>query len=193
MPLGERFPTFLPNVFKHSHTSQEAWILSNTTVRISNLLFTHIDMFEFWGFDSGVIEGCIHRRNLANKTGRQNRPWLLRTLIDEGVKLQRGGRLIWIRPYYTYTSFPTFTPLLYASSLHLPKENYSKVEKCVAGFHSPLHPGFPKLRLLLQSYEKWRFVAGQLFPDISKERVAFILKGGVFRFYPFTAKSVCAV
>ena len=120
-------------------TSQKAWILSNATVRISDLLFKHVDIFEFWGFNSGVIEGCIHRRNLANKTVRKNRPWLLWTLIDEGVKVQRGGRLIWISPYYTDTSF---TPLLYASSLQMPKEHYSEVEKSVWGgaFTAPPRP-----------------------------------------------------
>jgi len=142
-----------------SVTSQKAWILGNGTVRISNLLFKRVDIFEFWGFNSGVIEGCIHRRNLANKTGRQNRPWLLGTLIDEGVKLHRGGRLIWISPYYTYTSFPHFHPSFFASSLQVPKENYSEVETSVWGAFIP-SPLSLKLRLLLQSYGKWRYVAG---------------------------------
>jgi hypothetical protein len=127
-------------------TSQKAWILSNATVRISDLLFRHVDIpvFEFWGFNSGVIEGCIHRRNLANKTMRKNRPWLLWTLIDEGVKVQRGGRLIWISPYYTDTSPPLFHPsfvCLFAADAK--RTLFRSREKCVGGIHRPSPPRPP--------------------------------------------------
>ena len=106
MPLGERFPTFLPNVVKHSRnypvSDPRRSGSSATPLWESQIFYSSMLIYSsFWGFNSGLIEGCSHRRNLTNKTEGQNRPWLLGTLIDEGINLQRGGTLVWTSPYYT--------------------------------------------------------------------------------------------
>jgi hypothetical protein len=125
-----------------SVTIQKAWILSNATVRISDILFKHVDIFEFWGFKSGVIEGCIHRRNLANKTGRQNRSWLLGTLTR--VSSYKEGE-DWFESVLTILTrlsphfHPSFICLFTAGAK---RKLFSNREKCVEGIHPPCPPGY---------------------------------------------------
>jgi hypothetical protein len=172
-----------------SITSQKAWILSNGTVRISNLLFRHVDIFEFWGFNSCVIEGCMHRRNLANKTGRQNRPWLLGTLIDEGVKLQRGGKLIWISPYSTYTSIPHLYPsIICLFTAGAKRKLLWSREKCVGGIHpSPLSPQLTPIVAVIWEVTlcRWAIVSWHF-----EGMCCFLLKVRSFRVLPFY-REVC--
>ena len=176
-----------------SVTSQKAWILSNATVRISNILFKHVDVFEFWRFNSGVIEGFIRRRNLANKTGRQNRPRLLGTLIDEGVKLQRGGRLIWISPYYTYTSFPHFRPsFLCLFTAGVKRKLFWSTEKCVGCIHLPsLVPQVTPIVAVIWEVTlcRWAVVSWHFEGTCCLHR-----KGKSFRVLPFYRKvCVCSI
>ena len=67
-------------------------------------------------------------RNLANNIsffggagGKQNRPWILGTLIYEGVKLDRGGRIVSTGPYiHTYIHTHTHTHTYVHTYIHTP-------------------------------------------------------------------------
>lgn len=101
--IGSRTPPWISSYFIHTAMSSSPTSLSLQTHALVSPWKQWIELHLYPG---------DHRPNLVNNIGvdgncegggGQNRPWILRTLIYEGINLGRWGRLVWICPWYAYS------------------------------------------------------------------------------------------